>query len=83
MAIILTKSRLQRYGVPVLAVAIAIVLKLLLAPLIQDESPFLLFFAAVAVSAGYGGWGPGLLATVLAVLGSDYFFLIPIRFDVA
>ena len=43
------------YGVAVLAVAIALLLKLLLIPLIDRESPFLLFFAAVLVSAWYGG----------------------------
>jgi len=77
MAIILTKSRLRRYGVAVLAVAIAVVLKLLLAPLIQEESPFLLFFLPIVVSAWYGGWGPGLLATALATLSSDFFFIAP------
>jgi len=77
MAKILIRSRLQRYGFAVLAVAIALLVKLLLAPLIQEESPFLLFFAPLVVSAWYGGLGPGLLATVLASLSSDYFFLIP------
>lgn len=77
MAKILIRSRLQRYGFAVLAVAIALLVKLLLAPLIQEESPFLLFFAPLVVSAWYGGLGPGLLATVLAGLSSDYFFLIP------
>ena len=73
----LTRSRRRRYGVAVLAVAIALLLKLLLVPLIQEESPFLLFFAAVMVSAWYGGLGPGLLATALAAGVSDYFFLSP------
>jgi len=77
MAKILIRSRLRRYGFAVLAVAIALVVKLLLAPLIQEESPFLLFFATVVVSSWYGGLGPGLLATALAGLSSDYFFLIP------
>jgi two-component system sensor histidine kinase/response regulator len=45
--------------------------------LFDEESPFLLFFGAVVVSAWLGGLGPGLLATVLAALTSDYFFLSP------
>lgn len=69
---------LLRYGVAVMAVALAFGLKLLVEPLILQETPFLLVFAAVMVSAWYGGLGPGLLATVLAALITDYFFLDPI-----
>lgn len=68
------RPRLWRYGVAVLAVAIALLIKLLLTPVIQEESPFLLFFAAVMASTLYGGMGAGVLATVLAALISDYFF---------
>jgi signal transduction histidine kinase len=38
----------------------------------------MLFIAAVALSAWYGGLGPGLLATGLAVLALDYFFIPPV-----
>jgi PAS domain S-box-containing protein len=71
------RSWLPRYGVAVLTVTLALLLKLLLIPLIEVESPFLLFFAAVLVSAWYGGRGPGLLAIALAALISGYFFLSP------
>ncbi len=67
----------MRYGFAVLAVALALLLKLLLDPLIEQETPFLLVLAAVAVSAWFGGLGPGLLATVVAALAVDYFFLPP------
>jgi K+-sensing histidine kinase KdpD len=39
---------------------------------------FVLFFLAVIVTAWIGGRGPALLATVLALLGVDYFFIAPI-----
>jgi K+-sensing histidine kinase KdpD len=65
------------YGIAVLTVGLALLFKLLLDPLIEEESPFLLFFGAVLVAASFGGLGPGLLATVLAVLAADYFFLSP------
>ena len=68
-----------RYGVAAAAVAAALGLKLLLDPLIVQETPFLLVFAAIMVSAWFGGLGPGLLATVLAALITDYFFLYPVR----
>ncbi len=68
---------LWRYGFAVLAVAAATALKLLLAPVIQEETPFLLFAIALILSAWVGGWGPGLLATGLAVISADQFFSSP------
>jgi PAS domain S-box-containing protein len=70
-------SPLLRYGVAVLAVGMAFLVKLLLNPLIVQETPFLLIFGAIMISAWYGGLGPGLLATVAAGLATDYFFLQP------
>jgi PAS domain S-box-containing protein len=66
-----------RYGVAALAVAVALLAKLLLDPLTVQDTPFLLVFSAVIVSAWYGGLGPGLLATGMSVLATDYFFLYP------
>src|SRR5215218_9081186 len=66
-----------RYGVAVLAVGVALGLKLLLDPLITDQSPFLLLAGAVVVGAWFGCLGPGLLATALGALSADYFFLPP------
>jgi len=72
-------SQLQRYGVAVLNVALALVLMLMLDPwLSMSGTPFLLFFSAVIVSAWYGGLKSGLLATFLSVLLSNYFFLPPV-----
>ncbi len=72
------RSALARYGVATLAVGVVVLLlKLLLDPLITDQSPFLLLAGAVVVGAWFGGLGPGLLATVLGALAADYFFLPP------
>jgi PAS domain S-box-containing protein len=70
---------LSRYGVAVAAVTTLTLVKLLLAPVIERESPFIFFLASVLVSAWYGGLGPGLLATVLAVPLIDFFFLEPVH----
>jgi PAS domain S-box-containing protein len=67
---------LLRYVFAILAVAAVTVLKLLV-PAIQEESPFLLIFIALILSAWFGGWGPGLLATGLATISVDYFFQSP------
>ncbi|MBD1937425.1 PAS domain S-box protein [Microcoleus sp. FACHB-68] len=65
---------LRRYGVAVLAVALALLLTLLLKPLLQT-TPTALFLGAVALSSWYGGFPSGLLATILSALCLDYFFL--------
>src|SRR5918997_1856061 len=70
-------SLLLRYGVAGLVVGMAFLVKLLLDPLIVQETPFLLIFGAIMISAWYCGLGPGLLATVAAGLATDYFFLQP------
>src|SRR5437870_4527002 len=52
----------RRYGVAVASVGVALVLSLLLS-VVSVNSPFLVFFGAIAFSAWYGGLRPGLLAT--------------------
>ena len=68
---------LRWYGLAVGLSALALVLMLILWPL-MEPSVFFLFLAAVALSALYGGLGPGLAATTLsALLASNFFFLEP------
>lgn len=72
----LTRSVLFNYLVAVIAVAAALIGSMELVPLFQGLS-FSLFFAAVMVSAWFGGLGPGLLATALATGASAYYFFPP------
>lgn len=69
-------SRSRPYGVAVFTVAVSFMLTLALKPLLQG-SIFGIFFGAVAVSAWYGGLGPGLLASLLSAILSAYFLLPP------
>ncbi|MBD1902984.1 PAS domain S-box protein [Trichocoleus sp. DQ-A3] len=71
-----TRSQLQRYGIAALSVTLTLLLLLLLPPTKTSISP--LFFAAVTFSAWYGGLGPGIVATIVAVLANNYFFVPPI-----
>ena len=57
-------------------VALAALLSNLFYPLIAPN-PFLLFFAAVALSAWYGGLGPSVLAIVLGLIVSSFIFIKP------
>jgi len=64
----------------VVAVALTIVAlggTLVIQPLLGSE-PSLLFVAAVALSARYGGRSAGLLSGALSVLALDYFFVPPL-----
>ncbi len=70
-------QRSLRYGVAVLAVGAAVLVKLILDPLTAQQTPFLLVLGAIVISAWYGGLGPGLLATGLSALAVDYFFFSP------
>src|SRR5918999_1248794 len=66
-----------RYGVAMLAVGAALGIKLLLDPLTVQDTPFLLVFGAIIVSAWYGGRGPRLLPPAGRDRATDYFFLYP------
>ncbi len=59
------------YLVAVLASVAALAATLLLAPFVEQRG-FSLFLLAVMISAWYGGFGPGLLATLLSALASVY-----------
>src|ERR1700740_1319928 len=67
------RAPILRYGVAVLSTTLALIPTLLLANV--AESRLALFAVAVMVSAWYGGWKPGLVATAFAVTVSAYFTL--------
>jgi signal transduction histidine kinase len=66
-----------RYGVAILSVTATLLVTRLLWPWIEPH-PTSLFLAAVTVTAWYGGLRPSLLATALAALAVDYFFISPL-----
>jgi PAS domain S-box-containing protein len=71
------RSLLARYIIAVAAVTLSLGITYSIEPL-RSQSQTILFFAAVVVSAWFGGAGPGLLASILSVLAIDYFFLEPV-----
>ncbi|HET9409158.1 MAG TPA: ATP-binding protein [Candidatus Sulfotelmatobacter sp.] len=68
-----TRAPILRYGVALLSTTLALIPTLLMANV--SESRLALFAVAVMVSAWYGGWKPGLVATSFAVTVSAYFSL--------
>ena len=59
-------SAAVRYLVAFTAVAVVTLLRLPLQPLLGNSVPFILYFPAVMVAGWFGGFGPGLFATVLS-----------------
>ncbi|MFZ0860939.1 MAG: ATP-binding protein [Candidatus Sulfotelmatobacter sp.] len=71
------RAPILRYGVAVLSTALALIPTVLLADV--SESRLALFGVAVMVSAWYGGWKPGVVATAFALTVSAYFSLTGAR----
>jgi PAS domain S-box-containing protein len=68
------RAPILRYGVAVLSTALALIPTILLADV--SESRLALFGVAVMVSAWYGGWKPGVVATSFALTVCAYFSLV-------
>ena len=70
-------SPVLRYGVSVLAVAAAMLVRWPLWPVLHGDLAFLFLWPVVILCAWYGGLGPGLLATALSALSAAFFLLEP------
>jgi PAS domain S-box-containing protein len=67
-------ATLRHYSVAILSVTLALLLTLLLNSLLHS-TVWALFYAAVVISIWYGGFGPGLLATILSSLILNHLLL--------
>ena len=67
--------RLASYLLAVVVTAAAALFRGVLSQWIGVELPYITFFAAIVVAAWYGGWWPGVLATVLSAVVSAYWFI--------
>ena len=68
-----SRDPILRYGVAVLSTTLALIPALLFSDI--SESRLAVFAVAVMVSAWYGGWKPGLVATSFALTVSAYYSL--------
>ena len=68
-----TRAPVLRYGVAILSITLALIPALMLSDVV--ESRLVVFAVAIMVSAWYGGWKPGLVATSFALTVSSYFSL--------
>src|SRR5262245_38733246 len=67
-----------RYALAVAVAFAAAALRGLLSTVWGDASPFLLFVPAIVLSAWAGGFGPGIVTTVLGALLASFFWLPPV-----
>src|SRR6202047_8668 len=67
----------MRYGVALLATAVALLVRLGLNPFLGDYVPYITLLPAVAFCAWYCGVGPSILSAVLALIGAQYWFIPP------
>ena len=66
----------QRFGVVILATALATLLRWALRPVMGDTAPFLLFIPAIVVAAWFGGMLDGLVTTLLGLLFARYVIVL-------
>ena len=69
---------LKPYGVALLVVLVAAGVRLLFAPWLNLEVPFLTFYIAVMVASWLGGLGPGLMAAAMCTVLAHFLFIPPL-----
>src|SRR5687768_9760401 len=69
-----TSSTISKYGIALLAVAVAILIREALTPWMGSAFPLATMFSAVAFVVWYGGWGPALLTALLGWFAAGYVF---------
>jgi len=67
------QSRLIRYGIAIGVTVLSLLVRWALWPVLGSQTPHMTFFPAVMISAYFGGFGPGLLATISGAFAAHYF----------
>ena len=63
------------YGASVVLIAIVVLMRWFLIPDWTLAHPYLLFYPAIIAAGWYGGFGPGVDASVLATLALTYLWM--------
>ena len=67
-------SPIARYGVALIAVGVAIVIRMALTPWLGTTFPLATMFSAVAFTVWYAGWGPALLTALGGWFAGNFVF---------
>lgn len=71
------RNRIKRYGLPLLLVSLVFLIKHYFHQFLGDNSAFLMVSFIVAASSWYGGFGPGIFATLISAALTFFVFLLP------
>ena len=63
----------EQYAMAVIAIAVALVVRVALASVLNGEASYLFFLPAILIASAFGGWGPGLFATIVGLLLGLFF----------
>jgi len=58
----------EQYSIALIAVAVALLIRVALASVLAGEASYLFFFPAILIASAFGGWGPGVFSTILGLL---------------
>lgn len=72
-------NRWRSYGVAIVAPIAFLLVRMPFEPILHHTVPYITFFLATGISATLGGFGPGLLTTVLGAALAVYFVVEPTR----
>jgi len=64
---------IEQYGIAVIAIAVALVIRVALASVLEGTASYLFFVPAILISSAFGGWGPGAFSTALGLLLGLFF----------
>jgi len=62
------RQTLEQYSIALVAIAVAFLVRVVLAPVLNGEASYLFFLPAVLIGSAFGGWGPGAFATIIGLL---------------
>ncbi len=71
------RNSIKVYVVGIVALAVAVLLRWLLDPLMGDSLPLVTLFGAVAAAVWLGGYRPAIMVAILGYLACHYLFIQP------
>src|SRR5215472_15435775 len=72
-----SRNALGRYAIGLFATAVALLLRKLLDPLLNNHAPYITVLLTIIFLAMYAGVGPSLVAVIFGVVGVTYLFVEP------
>jgi two-component system, LuxR family, sensor kinase FixL len=76
------RAVVERYGVALIGVLLALALRAALASVLEGSASYLFYVPAILVASALGGWGPGIFAMLLGLV-FGFFFVADYRAPIA